>query len=121
MESYGDWVHWLGRASAAVLVVGWLALLLMETMSPGIDVNRGGIYQVFALAVVFAGYAIGWRKQLAGGLITIVGTITYFVVNRVTLGVFPSIEAVWFAVPGLLYLLASYTDKVGGRARATLP
>jgi hypothetical protein len=69
-------------------------------------------YQAAALALVFAGYALGWRKELAGGVLAIMGTIAFFAVHVLSFGSVPDLGAASFAVPGVLYVLAS---KFGGR------
>jgi hypothetical protein len=62
------------------------------------------------LAVVFAGYLFGTRYEFAGGLLTILATIAFFVVHTVSLGIVPAAAIAWFAAPGVFYLLAWYTD-----------
>jgi hypothetical protein len=66
------------------------------------------------LAVVFAGYAIGWRYELAGGLIAVLGTIAFFWVNVVTIGDPPDHVAAIFALPGVLQILAWYSERMRG-------
>ena len=66
-----------------------------------------------ALAVVFGGYALGWRHELAGGALAIVGTIAFFVINALTVHVLPGAAALWFAVPGLLYIQAWRLQRHG--------
>jgi hypothetical protein len=114
-------LRWIARASAAVLVVIWLALLSTEARSANFDVHLTAIYQVAALAIIFAGYVIGWQHELAGGSIAVFGTIVFFAVNRLTLGGFPPADAAWFAAPALLYLLAWYSDNMSGASQARQP
>jgi hypothetical protein len=64
------------------------------------------VSQVAALAVVFSGYLIGWRNELAGGLLAVFGTIAFLTVCGIGTGVLPYAEQLFFAVPGLLYLAA---------------
>jgi hypothetical protein len=64
------------------------------------------VNQAAALAVVFAGYLIGWRNELAGGLLAVFGTIAFLVVCGVGTRVMPNPEQLFFALPGLLYLAA---------------
>jgi hypothetical protein len=63
-------------------------------------------YHAAALAMVFFGYAVGWREELLGGLFAILGTAAYFLAVALTAGSLPGIEAVWFSAPGVFYLLA---------------
>ena len=39
--------------------------------------------------MVFGGYALGWRHELAGGTLAILGTIAFFVINALTVHVLP--------------------------------
>jgi hypothetical protein len=111
-------LRWCARASAVVVVVIWLALVLAEAVFFRFEAPNEVIYQAVALATVFAGYAIGWRKELAGGVIAILGTVLFFVVNFVTIESLPPVEAVWFAAPGVLYLLAWYGETMSGASPA---
>jgi hypothetical protein len=68
-------------------------------------------YQAAALALVFAGYALGWRSELAGGALAILGTVAFFVIQFFTIDSLPDAGAACFALPGILYLLAwKYDD-----------
>jgi hypothetical protein len=111
--------RWAGRVTASFLVVAWIILALNEAVrfrfeSPSAQT----LYQAAALAIVFAGYAIGWRNELVGGVVVIVGTLAFFAVHFLTLNLWPSIEATWFAAPGVLYLFAWQTEKFSGEPLA---
>jgi hypothetical protein len=107
------WFRGMGRASAIVLFVTWLGLLVAELTR---DVSRNpaadAFFQAAVLAVVFAGYAIGWRHEFFGGLIAILGTVAFFVVDAFTLPMVGGLgAAALFAVPGVFYLLAWCFDR----------
>jgi hypothetical protein len=97
--------------SAILLFGSWLGLLIAEYSQ-----NRFGnppptaYYQAAVLAVVFAGYLIGAKHELAGGLMTVLATIAYFVVHTLSLGITPAAAIAGFAAPGIFYLMAWYTD-----------
>jgi hypothetical protein len=98
-------LRWFARASAAVLVVAWAVLVSVEAIrNPELPALQT-FYQACALAIVFAGYAIGLRNELAGGLVVILGTLVFFAVLFVTMQALPQPAAVLFALPGVLYLL----------------
>lgn len=107
------WLRGMGRASAVVLFLVWLTLLIAEVIRntlavPPVDVMLQGA----ALGVVFAGYAIGWRHELVGGLMAIAGTAAFFVIEAFTIATISGISAVaLFAVPGVLYVLAWKLDQ----------
>lgn len=111
-HQYAVQVRWLARAMAVTLFAAWLALVLMETTRPNPPKWPIDLYvQGAVLAVVFAGYAIGWRKELVGGLVAILGTAALYGVLAVTEFVPRDMQMVWFAVPGALYLLARRYDR----------
>ena len=111
--SIAQWFRGMGRASAIVLFVTWLGLLVAElTRDVSGNPGREEFFQVAALAVVFAGYAIGWRHEVVGGLTAILGTVAFFVVDFFTTEAGAAIDpVVLFAVPGVFYLLAWYFDR----------
>ena len=108
-----DLYRFCARAGGIIIIVSWLALLSKELLRPGSAPDSTGAYeQGAALAMVFGGYILGWWKEFAGGIVAIVGTITFFAVVTMTQQVAPPAAAVWFAAPGAFYLLASaYSQK----------
>jgi hypothetical protein len=109
---FSDQLRLTARASAAVLVVIWLAFMVSEAMRPGFGhLGVSHLGQAATLAVVFAGYAIGLRKELAGGIVATVGTLAFFAVVLATSGQIPGLAAVLFAFPGVMYLLAWHYDE----------
>ena len=114
--SNSDLFRWLGRVSGSLLLIAWIAYVTQEVISQGAP-SPGAVYQGAAFAVIFAGYALGWRHELAGGLLAILGTVAFFAIVGVSLGVLPQVAAAAFAVPGVLYLLAWRCDD-GHRLRS---
>ncbi len=109
--------RWLARTSALVLLAAWIAFVIGEAVMTHFEApSLTTYYQAAALAIVFAGYAVGWRKEWAGGVIAILGTLAFFAVHVMTLGMLPRMGAAWFAAPGILFLLAAYARKVSTRA-----
>ena len=106
-------LRWCARIGAIVLAVGWLGCALAELFRPGFYVPRPLAYQGAALAVVFAGYAIGWRWELAGGLLVVAGSAAFFVIEVLAVGAWPQPAIVWFAAPGVLYLEAWRRERRG--------
>ena len=92
-------------ACGAALVLLWMVFVAGEAIEFDQWVpNIYGYNQAIVLAALFASYAIGWRHELVGGILAIVGTVAFFVVGYC--GTLPGLSAVWFAAPGVLYLLA---------------
>jgi hypothetical protein len=93
-------------------MVSWLALFITDTIRQGISepaMNTHG--QAAALAMVFAGYVLGWWKEFAGGVLAILGTFAFYAIVAVTSHAPPAPEAVWFAAPGIMYLLSYFYDE----------
>jgi hypothetical protein len=91
------------------LLTTWLGFVIFEAILSGPPAPVTAL-QAAAFAVVFAGYALGWRYELAGGLLAILGTAAFFAVCAFTIGVPPQSGVAWFAAPGVLYLLAWRSD-----------
>jgi len=97
----------LAAASAAILFLGWSIMFAFEIVSWGEWIPNIHSYdQAIVLAVLFVSYAIGWRHELAGGTLTLIATAAFFAVGYHGVKAFPPLAIIWFAVPGVLYLLA---------------
>jgi hypothetical protein len=84
-----------------------------EVLRPGVEPVALNTYgQAASLAIVFAGYAVGWRRELAGGIAVIVGMLAFFAVVLSTTAEIPQLAVLMFAVPGVLYLLAWHFDEL---------
>jgi hypothetical protein len=103
-------MRWCARAAGAVVVVTWIELVLFEIVRYG-PPDPQSYFQAAALALVFAGYGVGWRHELAGGVLSIVGTVALAVICTLMFAQPPSIALAWFAVPGVLYLLAWHNER----------
>jgi hypothetical protein len=105
--TYSDSFRWSARFGGVILFVAWLALVIEElARSDFRTLSIESFCQAAALAIVFLGYAVGWREELLGGMFSLFGTAAYFLIVVLTTNVLPGIEAAWFAAPGVLYLLA---------------
>jgi hypothetical protein len=105
--TYSDLFRWCARLSGAILYFGWLWFAIAElARSEFRTLSIDSSYHAAALAMVFFGYAVGWREELLGGLFAILGTAAYFLTVLLTACTPPGIEVVWFSAPGMLYLLA---------------
>ena len=99
--------RWIARASSIVLFALWLSYFVLDIpRTPLGDHGAGTLAQAGALAIVFAGYIIGWRWELAGGLMALAGTLVFFYAVAAATLVVPGPGVLLFAVPGALYLLA---------------
>jgi hypothetical protein len=98
-----------GRLGGVIVMASWAGMVIMELFRTGAPSSEA-MQQGVPLAIVFAGYIIGWRKELVGGLLAIVGTIAFYLVSTSTVGSVPQPAAAWLAAPGVFYLIARAMD-----------
>ena len=110
--------RWGGRAAGVVLLVIWLVMFVQELILMGAPSSNTYI-QAAALGFVFAGYVTGWFNELAGGVMAIVGTFVFLIVCAMGTNVEPHPEMVWFAAPGVCYLLAHYFERSENATRGS--
>lgn len=100
-------LSWGAKICGVVLFVGWLGFVVSEIFRDGYEMpDKEAFYQGAALLAVFGGYLLCLRHALAGSIVALVATALFFVIAFVTTDVWPQVEAVWFAVPAVLTLLA---------------
>ena len=86
-----------------MLFAMWLVLVAVE----GLPVRHfpvGLSAQLAVLAVVFAGYAISVRHELAGALLSLAGVAAFYAVTYVNLENTVGLAFAWFAAPPVLWL-----------------
>ena len=100
-------------STGTAVIVTWLQLVLFEWVRHGPPDLRSfhQVLQAATLAVVFAGYVMGWRIELVGGLMSIIGTLAFGAVCTLTFDQWFPISWAWFAAPGLCYLIAWYVER----------
>jgi hypothetical protein len=98
-----------GRTGALIIGLSWLALVIFELFRSGPPVIEN-YYQGAMLAIVFVGYAVGWRNETLGGALAILGTIGFVVLNAVMFAYLPIVGALGFAAPGVFFLIAHFLD-----------
>jgi hypothetical protein len=104
-------LHWVARL-AAIGVFGFFMLFALADGIPPLGQQPPRVQLEFAsLAIIFVGYAIGWRRPMVGGVTALLG---YGLLNAVELATNHRLAggAFWlFAIPGVLYLLAAWRDS----------
>ena len=104
--------RWGAAAMGTALAINWLGLVIVEAVQlRRIVPNTHALQEAIILAFIFCGYALGWRKELAGGVLIILGTVAFFVDALLLVGALPSLGVAWFAVPGVLYVLAWLSNE----------
>jgi hypothetical protein len=105
-------LRWAGRTTGALLFGGWVILVIFEWLRPaGISWTSGMFLQGAALGVVFAGYAVGWKREFAGAALAIVGAVAFMLINVYDTRMAPDYASALFALPGVLYLMAREEEK----------
>jgi hypothetical protein len=103
----------LALATGGIVILTWLQLVIIEWVRygpPDFRTFHQGA-QAAMLAVVFAGYLIGWRNELVGGMLSIIGTAGFATVCALTYDGFFRISWFWFVAPSVLYMIAWFTDR----------
>ncbi|MBN1851948.1 MAG: hypothetical protein JW829_04460 [Pirellulales bacterium] len=101
-------VRWAARISA-LLLIGFVAMFVIGEGPPNpfnqpVAVNL----ELAAMAGVLIGLAIGWWKDCLGAIMTFMGLIAFCAVELSTNGNPPGPSFALFAIPGILYLIASW-------------
>lgn len=97
----------IGKASAAVLFGVWAVLASIELIANHFQLPAlNSVYQAVALAIVFYGFYFSLKHPVRGSYISIAGVILFFVVAKITTGLFPPAAAAWLATPSVLILAA---------------
>lgn len=116
--SWINLMRWAGRTSGALLILTWLGFATVELFHPGFAVRTLTLAQAAALAIVFTGYAVGWRREWVGGLLTLLGMAAFLAAVVLSIGVPPAPATALFAAPGVFFLLAYF---LGFRFGASKP
>jgi hypothetical protein len=118
-HEYAVQLRWLAHTMAEILVILWAGFLVAEYIRPDTTKWLKWPVDLFVqgaiLTVVFAGYAVGWRKEMLGGWMAILGTATFAALLAFTQNwpqqPFQVVQVALFAAPGVLYLMARRYDR----------
>ena len=104
--SFDELLRWSGGACALVLLLIWITLVTIDAITRGLPSHPAIAAQIVPLAVIFVGYVVGWRHNLVGGALVVIGMTVFFAATWFASGWWPHPMVAWFAAPGVLYLLA---------------
>ncbi|QEG33330.1 DUF7670 domain-containing protein [Bythopirellula goksoeyrii] len=105
-------LRWGAEITGAILFFGWLAFMGGELVKTRFEMPaKEAFYQAASLVLVFTGCAFLWRHALVGSALVFLGTALFFAINQIAAGVLPGWNALWFAIPGVLALLAWLLDR----------
>jgi hypothetical protein len=103
---WSEVVRWTGRTLTVLLFGTWTAFAVGEGLPKAPHLWLGVIGQIVALAIMFAGYALAWRHERAGGLVSLAALGAFYAINLADVGVLPGPTFLLFAVPSVLFLAA---------------
>jgi hypothetical protein len=107
-------IAWLfrncGRLGGVIVIACWAALAISEVFRAGMPAPDAYL-QGGAIAIVFAGCLIGWRREMLGGALVILGTLAFYLTHAMTFADPPLPAAALLAAPGVFFLLARYLDS----------
>ncbi len=104
-------VRWAGRTLTVLLFGTWMAFAVGEGVPEAPHLWLGVIGQIVALAIVFGGYALAWRRERAGGLVSLAALGAFYAINWADVGVLPGPTFLLFAVPSVLFLAAGWLAR----------
>jgi hypothetical protein len=112
--SVSRFLYLAARLTAAILFAVWVVLVVAELFANHFEYPAPNtVLQGMALAAVFFGYYFSLRHPVGGGYITLAGVAMFFVIARVTTGVWPPVAAAWLVLPAGLALAArSYRKHI---------
>lgn len=99
--------HWMARLASILIFVMWLAMLIGDGLPNNNSIDNVQLWGQFVMLVLmFAGYTLGWKNALWGGIVSLAAVGMFGVMYIAEVHLLPAPQLVLFAVPSLLYLAA---------------
>jgi hypothetical protein len=111
-------VRWSARITSLMLVA--LVLVFMVGEGPPNPFKQPSSVQVefLGMALMLAGFLLGWRWEAMGGIMAVVGFAAFFATELVVNGRPPGGAIPLFVVPGVLFLVSYGLAAMGRRLPA---
>ena len=100
-------LRWSARVAGLLLVALVVVFLVGEGPPNPFRQPLPVQAEFLAMVLMLAGFLVGWRWEAAGGLTAIIGFALFAATEVIVNGKPPHGAIPLFAIPGLLYLLAS--------------
>ena len=102
-------VRWIARISAGLAAALILLIFIVEGLTgefePLLDMSSRETLMVIAFIALWLGLLLGWKWELYGGLLTVCGLASFYIVDYLFTGTLPSGPYfLIFASPSLLFL-----------------
>jgi hypothetical protein len=109
-------IRWVARISAAIAAGLILLLFVGEVIADGIGpllrLSPREALMMVAFFAVWLGLILGWRWELLGGSLTVMGLIAFYLLDFLFSGTFPrGPYFLLFASPSVLFLYAGWREK----------
>ncbi len=100
-------VCWTARFTSLLSVVVLLLFFIGESFNPAkLTAKEWTLFFFFPIGVM-VGLLVGWKKELIGGLISVLSLVLFCLIES-TNGGFPGLAFFVFASPGFLFLASHF-------------
>jgi len=109
-------LRWIARISAGITAGLILLFFIGDALAEGFEsilhLTPRETAMMIAFVVLFLGLLLGWKWELAGGLLTICGLATFYILDYAFSGSFPRGPFfLIFAAPGVLFLYLGWMSR----------
>lgn len=100
-------LRWAARVTGLMLVGLALAIMIGEGGPPNVFSESIPVQLEFAaLMLMLIGFCIGWRWELLGGLLSVLGFVGFTMTELAVNGSLPGGAIPYFLIPGVLFLVS---------------
>ena len=109
-------IRWIARIGTAI-AVGLILLIFIgegfcDGFGPLLNLTLRESLMMVAFFAVWLGLLLGWKWELLGGSLTVIGLIAFYLLDFLFSGTFPrGPYFLLFASPGILFLYAGWREK----------
>ncbi|MHC4206936.1 MAG: DUF7670 domain-containing protein [Planctomycetota bacterium] len=116
-------VRWIARVSsgfsAALILLIFIGEGLIRGFEPLLHMSVREFLMMVAFIALWLGLLLGWKWELCGGLLTVCGVASFYLVDYLFTGTLPGVLLpLIFALPGLLYLYCGFQTRKKPRAES---
>ena len=111
-------IRWSARSFAGLMAAFVLFIFVGNALTDGVGsllrlTLRESVMMV-AFVAVWVGLLLGWKWELAGGLLTVCGMVAFYLLDYAFSGTFPGgLFFLIIAVPGVLFIVCAVLGKRG--------
>ena len=112
-------LRWCARIGSIVSAVVLMAFIFGG--NERLPNQQEWLQLIFFPGGILLGMAWGWKNELLGGVVTAISLLTFYAMQMIQAGNFPS--GPWFFVfasPGILFLIAWFAEKFTSQSSSAL-